>query len=97
MFYCCFRGEVPMIFGCPIVGSRLLRDRFGDPWSLARPFGMPSIAVRPSFVTPSKLAPSRAVFKFIARGDFLSNNSGPEFSGDGGTVDGKETFKRSSC
>jgi hypothetical protein len=23
MFYCCFRGKVPMIFGCPIVGSRL--------------------------------------------------------------------------
>jgi hypothetical protein len=41
-----------MIFGCPIVGSRLSRDRFGDPWSLALLFGMPSIAVRPSFVTP---------------------------------------------
>ncbi len=43
---------MPITFGCPIVGSRLLRDRFGDPWSLARLLGMPSIAVRPSFVTP---------------------------------------------
>jgi hypothetical protein len=45
-----------MIFGCPIVWSRLLRDRLGDPWSLARPFGIPPIAVRPSFVTPSNNA-----------------------------------------
>jgi hypothetical protein len=63
-----------MIFGCPIVGSRLLRDRFGDPWSLAQPFGMPSIAVRPSFVTPSNDAgvETAVIFSFVSACPYTS-------------------------
>jgi hypothetical protein len=48
MCYCCFREKVRMIFGCCIVGS-CLRNLWGC-FSCLR---NPSIAIHPSFVTPS--------------------------------------------
>jgi hypothetical protein len=50
MFYCCFQEKVPMISGCAIVGKSLVASRLMR-WVI-RLLGMPSIAVRPSFVTP---------------------------------------------
>jgi hypothetical protein len=50
MFYCCFREKVP-ISGYPIVGKSLVVSCLLR-WVI-RLLGMPSIAVRLSFVTPS--------------------------------------------
>jgi uncharacterized membrane protein len=53
MLYCCFREKVPMISGCPIVGKLLVASHLMR-WVI-RLLGMHSIAVHPSFVTPSKV------------------------------------------
>jgi hypothetical protein len=51
MFYCCFQEKVPMISGYPIVGKSLVVSCLLR-WVIQL-LGMPLIALRLSFVTPS--------------------------------------------
>jgi hypothetical protein len=63
MFNCCFQGRVPMIFGCPIVGSRLreLLGRLSRLRDLSERLRLPSVRHSSQLVKQSKTAGERFV------------------------------------